>query len=245
MHSEYRSLFFLPAGFVSSAVVLRLICELTILRSSLFLPFSSPPSLSPLSPFLLLSFTTCLITAGVAGFEHRKGKALMVDLLATSLTLAWVEDVLVAVVVPLPEETLGAEMKLKVLRAVNRILYVTTSICLRVPLGGHKLKDTDASTGLLTRLPSLSLLPPAAGSSRISSSDTTSEMTRKWLELPLESTEEDLLRLPRRSTLLSLPTLRQRPSSNRSPSWLLFWCWPRSLRIFGSFTSRIDLFSPL
>lgn len=63
-------------------------------------------------------------TAGVAGFEHRKGKALMVDLLATSLTLAWVEDVLIAVVFPLPEETLSSDMKLKVLRAVNRILYV-------------------------------------------------------------------------------------------------------------------------
>ncbi|KAL7413134.1 Protoglobin-domain-containing protein [Mrakia frigida] len=119
-----------------------------------------------------------LMHTGVAGFEHRKKKdPLVVDLLATSLLLGWVEDVLVATIVPLDEETLPAAMKLKVLRAINRILWIQQDLFQR-----HYIRSDEEMVAAAARINSGGESYPAPGAVVVSPGFALSQSTKVALE---------------------------------------------------------------
>ncbi|GAA5923037.1 hypothetical protein JCM1841_000290 [Sporobolomyces salmonicolor] len=66
---------------------------------------------------------------GLAGFKHREKKdPLIVDLQPMALLLGWVEDVVLKAVLELPEETLPIAVKIKTLRAFNKVVWLQNDL---------------------------------------------------------------------------------------------------------------------
>ncbi|BGP14567.1 hypothetical protein JCM10213v2_002516 [Rhodosporidiobolus nylandii] len=60
---------------------------------------------------------------GRPAFKHRQNKQpLIVDLQYLSLTLAWIEDVVLTIVMNIPRHELSSSRKLKILRAFNKVI---------------------------------------------------------------------------------------------------------------------------
>lgn len=59
------------------------------------------------------------------GFAHRENKEpLFIDLQALSLTLGWVTDVVLTIVMSFPRTTLSTSKKMAVLRAFNKVVWI-------------------------------------------------------------------------------------------------------------------------
>ncbi|ORY79343.1 Protoglobin-domain-containing protein [Leucosporidium creatinivorum] len=66
------------------------------------------------------------------GFAHRENKEpLFIDLQALSLTLGWVTDVVLTIVMSFPRTTLSTSKKMAVLRAFNKVVWIQQDLFAR------------------------------------------------------------------------------------------------------------------
>ncbi|KAI5476297.1 hypothetical protein MNV49_007868 [Pseudohyphozyma bogoriensis] len=69
---------------------------------------------------------------GMSAFKHREKKApLKVDLHVLSLTLGWVMDVVISIVMAFPRSVLGTSAKTDFMRAFNKIMWIQQDLFAR------------------------------------------------------------------------------------------------------------------
>lgn len=80
-----------------------------------------------------------LIHTGLAGVQGReKNGPIKVDLMACTLLLGWVQDVVLTVVLTLPDNVLSGGEKIKILRAFNKVIWIQQDLFQR-----HYIRDDE------------------------------------------------------------------------------------------------------
>jgi len=80
-----------------------------------------------------------IMHTGQAGFKHREKKLpLHVEYIHMAALLGWVETLLATTLIGLPEETLATKDKLRMIAAVNKVLWIQNDLFSRHYIGKEK-----------------------------------------------------------------------------------------------------------
>ena len=107
----------------------------------------STSDLSPSSPFWIYLNNVGIMHTGKPGFKHREKRPdLRVEYIHVGALLGYVVDIMVGAVMGMSE--IDNEMKSKVMRALNKVLWIQNDLFAR-----HYIEDVERETGEMTPPP--------------------------------------------------------------------------------------------